>query len=72
MGGWNGWSAYWLVWLAIGFGAPEFYCLYKGKPQNTLSEQVWRLEGPGASFARFMIGAFLLWLLLHMVFRWFR
>jgi hypothetical protein len=67
----NGWSLYWLLWIAVGFCVPEFYSLLKGKPQNTLSYQVWHLEGNGATFARYFVFAFLLWLLIHMVWRKF-
>jgi hypothetical protein len=69
---WNGWSAYWGAWIILGFCVPEFYCLFRGKPQNTLSYQVWHLEGNGATFARYFVFAFLLWLLIHMVFRAFK
>jgi hypothetical protein len=69
---WNWWSLYWLLWLLIGFCGPEFYALARGESENTLSDQIWRLEGPGASFARYMVGAFTLWLFLHFSFRWFR
>jgi len=43
-GNWNGWSIAWLVWLLI-FCVLEFTALGTGHPDNTLSEQVWRLEG---------------------------
>lgn len=68
---WNLWSLYWLLWLLIGFLAPECYALFTGNNQNTLSDQVWHLEGNGATFFRFFIGAFCVWLTLHFVFRWF-
>lgn len=67
----NGWSWYWLVWLLLGFGVPEGIALARN-PRNTLSYQVWNLEGTGPTFMRFVVGAALLWLLLHMVFRLFR
>ena len=69
---WNGWSWYWLIWLVIGFGVPEFWSLAKRRAMNTLSYQVWHLEGTGATFWRYFVGAFLVWLLLHMVFETFR
>lgn len=69
---WNGWSLYWLAWIALGFLVPELYALITGHPGNTLSYQVWHLEGKGATFARYFVGAFLLWLLIHMVFEKFR
>lgn len=68
----NGWSIYWLAWLVIGFGGPEFWALGSGHQQNTLSYQVWHVEGQGDTFARYFMAAFLLWLFLHMVFEWFR
>lgn len=46
--GWNGFSHYWLVWLVAAFATfivPELYALVSGHPENTLSAQVWRLEG---------------------------
>lgn len=69
---WNGWSIYWVIWLLVGFGVPEGIALASGRPKNTLSYQVWHLEGTGATFARYMVFAFLLWLLIHMVFEAFR
>lgn len=65
---WNWASVYWLVWIVGGFMPVEFWALAKGKPQYTLSYQVWHLEGTGMSFARYFVAAFLLWLLIHMVF----
>lgn len=70
--GWNAWSLYWILWLVIGFGVPEAIALITGHSENTLSDQVWRLEGYGATFFRFFAASFFLWLLLHMVFRLFR
>lgn len=67
----NGWSWYWLVWLVAGFGVPEGIALATNV-RNTLSFQVWDLEGSGATFMRFVVAAFCLWLFLHMVFRLFR
>jgi hypothetical protein len=69
-GPWNGWSAYWLAWLALGFLVPELIALFTN-PANTLSWQVWRLAGvgqPGAwSFAHFIVAAFCIWLAGHFV-----
>lgn len=42
---WNGASLYWLVWVFGGFFAPELYWVFTN-PKNTLSYQVWHLEGP--------------------------
>lgn len=70
---WNGWSVYWFaVWFALGFCVPEFYVLARGEPQNTLSDQVWRLEGNFGppwtwTFAHFFIAAFFIWLAFHMI-----
>lgn len=43
----NGWSIYWTVWtvaMFVAFAIPEFWALATGHPENTLSENVWRLE----------------------------
>lgn len=69
---WNWASIYWLLWIGAGFFPVELWALFTGQPQYTLSDQVWHLEGTGATFARFFVAAFLVWLLLHMVFRAFR
>lgn len=65
-------SLYWLLWLAVGFGVPEGIALATGHAKNTLSYQVWHLEGHGATFWRWTICSFTLWLVLHMTFRIFR
>jgi len=67
---WMSW--YWLFWLVVGFGLPEGIALGTGNPQNTLSYQVWHIEGTGMTFARYWIAAFLGWLFIHMVFNTFR
>lgn len=69
---WNGWSVYWGVWLFLGFGIPETIALMSKEPQNTLSDQVWRFEGTGATFGRYVVFSILLWLLIHMVWRTFK
>jgi hypothetical protein len=69
---WNWASIYWLVWISVGFLPLELWALAVKKPQYTLSYQVWHLEGTGASFARYFVAAFLVWLLIHMVFEMFR
>lgn len=69
---WNWASVYWAVWLFGGFGIFEGIALGTGHPENTLSYQVWHLEGNGATFFKYMVFVFLLWLLIHMVFRAFR
>lgn len=65
-------SLYWALWLVVGFGVPEGIALATGHPEWTLSDQVWRAEGTGQTFVRYFVGAFLVWLLLHMVWRLFR
>lgn len=67
----NLWTLYWVLWIAIGFLPAELYALFSRHPENTLSAQVWRLDGTGATFARYFVGAFTMWLFLHMTFRWF-
>jgi hypothetical protein len=68
---WNSWSLYWLLWLLIGFLIPELYAIISGHVENTLSFQVWHLEGNGATFFRWVTAATFLWLFLHMTFRIF-
>lgn len=68
---WNLWSLYWSVWLFLLFGVPEGIALGTGHQENTLSYQVWHLEGQGTTFWRYFVAAFLLWLLIHMVWRKF-
>lgn len=68
---WNLWSLYWSVWLFAAFGIPEGIALGTGHPENTLSDQVWHLEGTGATFWRYVVFVTLLWLLIHMVWRKF-
>jgi hypothetical protein len=68
---WNLWSLYWSVWLFLLFGVPEGIALATGHPENTLSDQVWHLEGTGATFWRYVVFAVLFWLLIHMVWRKF-
>jgi hypothetical protein len=69
---WNWWSLYWLLWLGAGFGVPETVALVTRRPQDTLSAQVWHAEGNGPTAVRYAVGAFLLWLLVHMVWKLFR
>jgi hypothetical protein len=69
---WNWWSLYWLLWLGPGFLVPESVALAIGRPQDTLSAQVWHAEGSGPTAVRYAVGAFLVWLLLHMVWKLFR
>lgn len=78
----NGWSWYWLGWLTVSvvaFAVPEGYALASGQYQNTLSENVWRLEELAPSqhltqwhAAHILIGGVLIlvlgWLIGHLVF----
>lgn len=79
---WNGWSWYWLIWFIVAFPVaflvPELIALASGHPENTLSAQIWRLEGflPGHAGVvwhwtalHFLIGGvlaiLLVWLIGH-------
>jgi hypothetical protein len=40
-------SIYWIVWASVmfvSFAIPEFWALATHHPENTLSDNVWRLE----------------------------
>lgn len=74
---WNWWSFYWIfVWFGLGFGIPEGYALATD-PRNTLSYQVWHLEGFGLhglwqnplhwSAGHYFIAVGMIWLLGHFV-----
>lgn len=44
----NAWAGYWLTWFLVTittFAVPETYALVTGHPENTLSAQIWGLEG---------------------------
>jgi hypothetical protein len=77
---WNAWTVYWLViWFGLGFGIPETIALVTGHPENTLSDQVWRLEGLTASnsgtfwnpltwsIPHFLIACGVIWLSFHFI-----
>lgn len=81
------WTKYWFVWFLVMFGTfiiPELYVLARGQWRNTLSAQVWKLEGqingpvPLLSWTaiHFLLGgAFIvtfLWLIGHFVFGMWR
>lgn len=68
---WNAWSVAWVLWLTV-FLVMELTALLTGHPENTFSWQVWHLEGKGATFGRWFVGAFFLWLFIHMTFEVFR
>lgn len=78
----NGWSWYWTGWffaMFVAFAVPEFYALATHHPENTLSENFWRLEQqlPGQDFMHwtalhYLLGVTLVillaWLIGHLVF----
>ena len=81
---WNAWSWYWLAWFVVTFPVaflvPEMIALASRHPENTLSAQIWRLEGflPGHAgpvwnwtALHILIGGvlavLLLWLIGHFV-----
>lgn len=71
----NGWSLYWALWIAIGFGVPESIALASKHYQNTLSDTVWKWceVTPGSTVGHWtalhvFLALFLLWLTGHMVF----
>lgn len=72
------WSAIWIIWMAT-FGVVEGIALIRPGRGDTLSENVWRWfkTGPGHTvgigwgWRAFALGAFLVWLALHLVFGWF-
>jgi hypothetical protein len=72
-GDWNWISFYWLViWFAIGFGGMEGWALSTGRPNDTLSAQVWHLEGNfGPPWTWSAVHAALafgfIWLAFHMI-----
>jgi hypothetical protein len=56
------------AWL-LGWEVTAFFI---GRPDLTISDFTWQLEGIGWSFARFFIAATLIWLTLHLSLGWFR
>jgi hypothetical protein len=66
---WDNFSIYWLAWLALGFGIPEGWALFTGRPQDTLSYQVWHLgdvqRGAPWTFLHYLIFVLALWLVIH-------
>lgn len=77
---WNWMTLYWFgVWFALGFGVPEGIALATGHAENTLSDQIWHLEGlntaADATFwnpltwtiPHFVITCLVLWCALHFV-----
>lgn len=84
----NAWSWYWTCWavgsLGVGFLVPECIALFSRHSENTLSAQIWRMEGviPGHSVplsmwsaGHVLLGGMLtllfLWLIFHFLLGWF-
>lgn len=79
-------NRYWLIWFIVmmtAFLVPEIYSLVVRRPQGTLSDTLWRLEGekvdgsfgPWTAFHFLFIGALLVifvWLIFHFGWGWFR
>lgn len=71
----NSWSWYWLGWFLVSFGffiVPEVIAITRRHTENTLSAQIWRLEGitPGHGLASWTAGHFLIGGLLVLVLGW--
>jgi hypothetical protein len=72
-GPWNWWSFYWLlIWFFLGFGVPETISLIKNS-NNTLSAQVWHLEGNFGppwtwNAVHFLLAAGFIWLAGHFIY----
>lgn len=62
----NPWAWFWLSWALVG-GVAEVIALSTNS-KNTLSAQVWALEGTGATITRWIVGAFTFWLAIHLTF----
>lgn len=70
-------TIYWLgVWLAVGFGVPEFLALATGNARWTLSDTAWRVLDviPGQTvtqwrFLHLLVSVMLFWLWLHISLR---
>lgn len=83
----NGWSVWWLIWFLVtltSFAVPEAYALVTRHPENTLSSQIWALEGvvpgrwtpiwmwsAGHYLVGFGLGLILIWLFFHFLFGMF-
>lgn len=72
------WSTIWIIWMAT-FGVVEGIALIRPGRGDTLSENTWRwfktgparTVGAGWGWRAFALGAFLVWLTLHLMFGWF-
>lgn len=80
-------TRYWLWWFVIafplGFLIPESIALLRGRPQDTLSAAIWRLEAltPGQPIGHWTafhllfigtLGLLFVWLLFHFALGWWR
>lgn len=67
----SGFTVAWLLWLAM-FLVVEGIALFNKEKGDTLSEHIWKWfsvkdKGKGWLARRFVLAAFLVWLLLHML-----
>lgn len=68
------WTTYWTAWFSVMAGTflvPELYALFTN-PANTLSANVWRMEGfvPGQSIAGWSFAHFAFTGVLILLFAW--
>jgi hypothetical protein len=62
----NPWQWFWFAWALVG-GIVEVIALCTNTA-NTLSEQVWAVEGNGPTIIRYIVGACTFWLFIHFTF----
>lgn len=62
----TGWQWFWAGWVALGAVAEGIALATNYR--NTLSEQVWALEGHKGSLVQLGVGVFTGWLFVHMTF----
>lgn len=74
----TGYRYLWLAWGAA-FLILEFTALLRGRSKDTLSEFIWWMckTTPGSTIAswtavHFLVFLFMIWLLIHLVFGYFR
>lgn len=65
------WTSAW-IFMAVWFLVWEFTALIIRRPDLTLSDLVWRLEGAGWTFGRYVVFAMMVWLTFHFVWHMFR